>query len=135
MLNLPQLWPQPLRPPTHPPPLLLPLPLWPLPCQVSAHGTGAAIPPVDEQVVALKLVAPALGTIELSQVRRVLLWGVGIICLKVAEGCIAVKAGHPCSNGNRELSHMRTAAGRLRSGGLEAWRGCARHFNPIASTC
>lgn len=35
--------------------------------QVSAHGTGAAIPPVDEQVVALKLVTPALGTIELSK--------------------------------------------------------------------
>ena len=36
--------------------------------QVSAHGTGAAIPPVDEQVVALKLVTPALGTLELSRV-------------------------------------------------------------------
>lgn len=40
----------------------------PLLVQVSAHGTGAAIPPVDEQVVALKLVTPALGTLELSQV-------------------------------------------------------------------
>ena len=37
-------------------------------CQVSAHGTGARIPPVDEQVVALKLVTPARGTIELSKV-------------------------------------------------------------------
>jgi L-galactono-1,4-lactone dehydrogenase len=26
--------------------------------QVSAHGTGAGIPPVDEQVVALRLVTP-----------------------------------------------------------------------------
>ncbi len=34
--------------------------------QVSAHGTGAAIPPVDEQVVAMKLVTPAKGTIHLS---------------------------------------------------------------------
>lgn len=34
--------------------------------QVGAHGTGAAIPPVDEQVVAMKLVTPNLGTIELS---------------------------------------------------------------------
>lgn len=33
---------------------------------MSAHGTGATIPPVDEQVVALKLVTPALGTLELS---------------------------------------------------------------------
>ena len=39
--------------------------------QVSAHGTGAAIPPVDEQVVGLKLVTPALGTIQLSKVGRV----------------------------------------------------------------
>jgi hypothetical protein len=28
-------------------------------CQVSAHGTGATIPPVDEQVVSLKMVTPA----------------------------------------------------------------------------
>lgn len=34
--------------------------------QVGAHGTGAGIPPVDEQVVAMKLVTPNLGTIELS---------------------------------------------------------------------
>ena len=34
--------------------------------QVSAHGTGARIPPVDEQVVAMTLVTPALGTIKLS---------------------------------------------------------------------
>lgn len=34
--------------------------------QVGAHGTGARIPPVDEQVVAMKLVTPNLGTIELS---------------------------------------------------------------------
>lgn len=36
--------------------------------QVSAHGTGARIPPVDEQVVGLTLVTPALGTIKLSKV-------------------------------------------------------------------
>eukprot|EP00291_Cryptomonas_curvata_P020682 CAMPEP_0172164130 /NCGR_PEP_ID=MMETSP1050-20130122/7672_1 /TAXON_ID=233186 /ORGANISM="Cryptomonas curvata, Strain CCAP979/52" /LENGTH=205 /DNA_ID=CAMNT_0012834429 /DNA_START=187 /DNA_END=801 /DNA_ORIENTATION=+ len=34
--------------------------------QVSAHGTGAGLPPVDEQVVAMKLVTPALGTLSLS---------------------------------------------------------------------
>jgi hypothetical protein len=49
------------------PPLLQSAPA-PAARQVSAHGTGAAIPPVDEQVVALKLVTPALGTIELSKV-------------------------------------------------------------------
>ena len=36
------------------------------PAQVSAHGTGARIPPVDEQVVAMKLVTPAQGTLRLS---------------------------------------------------------------------
>jgi L-galactono-1,4-lactone dehydrogenase len=35
--------------------------------QVSAHGTGAAIPPVDEQVVALKLVTPGCGTLEVTR--------------------------------------------------------------------
>lgn len=34
--------------------------------QVGAHGTGATIPPVDEQVVGMKLVTPRLGTLELS---------------------------------------------------------------------
>jgi len=35
--------------------------------QVSAHGTGATLPPVDEQVVGLKLVTPGQGTISLSR--------------------------------------------------------------------
>ncbi len=34
--------------------------------QVSAHGTGASIPPVDEQVVRLRLITPAMGSLELS---------------------------------------------------------------------
>lgn len=34
--------------------------------QVGAHGTGASIPTVDEQVVALKLIAPAVGEVDLS---------------------------------------------------------------------
>ncbi|KAL3675189.1 hypothetical protein R1sor_025137 [Riccia sorocarpa] len=34
--------------------------------QVGAHGTGATLPPVDEQVVSLKLVTPAAGTLLLS---------------------------------------------------------------------
>ncbi|KAL2607460.1 hypothetical protein R1flu_026033 [Riccia fluitans] len=34
--------------------------------QVGAHGTGATLPPVDEQVVSLKLVTPAAGTLFLS---------------------------------------------------------------------
>lgn len=35
--------------------------------QVGAHGTGATIPPVDEQVVSLKLVTPSKGATELSK--------------------------------------------------------------------
>lgn len=34
--------------------------------KVGAHGTGAGIPPVDEQVVAMKLATPSFGTLELS---------------------------------------------------------------------
>jgi L-galactono-1,4-lactone dehydrogenase len=34
--------------------------------QTGAHGTGATLPPVDEQVVSMKLVTPAEGTMELS---------------------------------------------------------------------
>lgn len=34
--------------------------------QVGAHGTGAAIPPMDEQVVAMTLVTPGRGTLRLS---------------------------------------------------------------------
>ena len=35
--------------------------------QVSAHGTGASIPPVDEMVVSMKLVTPGKGTLEVSR--------------------------------------------------------------------
>lgn len=35
--------------------------------QVSAHGTGASIPPVDEMVVSMKLITPAGGTLEISR--------------------------------------------------------------------
>ncbi len=34
---------------------------------MSAHGTGATVPPVDEFVVGLKLVTPGKGTITLSR--------------------------------------------------------------------
>ncbi|KAK6945194.1 FAD linked oxidase, N-terminal [Dillenia turbinata] len=35
--------------------------------QVGAHGTGARLPPIDEQVTSMKLVTPAKGTIEISK--------------------------------------------------------------------
>eukprot|EP00897_Mesotaenium_endlicherianum_P007247 jgi/Mesen1/6550/ME000334S05899 len=34
--------------------------------EVGAHGTGADLPPVDEQVVALKLVTPGKGTLDIT---------------------------------------------------------------------
>ncbi|KAL6138024.1 hypothetical protein ACLB2K_063312 [Fragaria x ananassa] len=37
--------------------------------QVGAHGTGARLPPIDEQVISMKLVTPAKGTIEVSKVK------------------------------------------------------------------
>ncbi|CAL0299318.1 unnamed protein product [Lupinus luteus] len=37
--------------------------------QVGAHGTGARLPPIDEQVIGIKLVTPAKGTIEISKER------------------------------------------------------------------
>lgn len=35
--------------------------------QVGAHGTGVSIPPVDEQVVSIRLITPAVGELVLSQ--------------------------------------------------------------------
>ncbi|CAI9782828.1 unnamed protein product [Fraxinus pennsylvanica] len=35
--------------------------------QIGAHGTGAGLPPIDEQVISMKLVTPAKGTIEISE--------------------------------------------------------------------
>lgn len=35
--------------------------------QVGAHGTGAKLPPIDEQVISMKLVTPTKGTIEVSK--------------------------------------------------------------------
>lgn len=38
--------------------------------QAGAHGTGAGIPPVDAQVVGMKLVTPAEGVLDLTEVGR-----------------------------------------------------------------
>ncbi|KAJ6841945.1 uncharacterized protein M6B38_303780 [Iris pallida] len=35
--------------------------------QVGAHGTGARLPPIDEQIISMKLVTPTKGTIEVSE--------------------------------------------------------------------
>ncbi|KAI8472331.1 MAG: hypothetical protein J3K34DRAFT_212053 [Monoraphidium minutum] len=49
--------------------------------QVSAHGTGAAIPPVDEQVVSLRLVTPGKGVLELSAEKDPELFGLARVGL------------------------------------------------------
>ncbi len=54
--------------------------------QVSAHGTGATIPPVDEQVVAMKLISPALGPLELSAASDPELFKMA----RVGLGCLGV---------------------------------------------
>ena len=63
--------------------------------QVGAHGTGASLPLVDEQVISMKLVTPAKGTIELSREKdpelfylaRCGLGGVGVIA-EVTLQCV-----------------------------------------------
>ncbi|XP_074276778.1 L-galactono-1,4-lactone dehydrogenase, mitochondrial [Silene latifolia] len=63
--------------------------------QVGAHGTGARLPPIDEQVIAMKLVTPAKGTIELSKEKdpelfhlaRVGLGGLGVVA-EVTLQCV-----------------------------------------------
>lgn len=56
--------------------------------QVSAHGTGAGIPPVDETVVGLKLVTPGEGTIELTKESDPELLNMA----RVGLGCLGVVA-------------------------------------------
>ncbi|KAJ6425954.1 hypothetical protein OIU84_026517 [Salix udensis] len=63
--------------------------------QVGAHGTGARLPPIDEQVVSMKLVTPAKGTIEISKEKdpelfylaRVGLGGLGVVA-EVTLQCV-----------------------------------------------
>nr|AAO64860.1 At3g47930 [Arabidopsis thaliana]BAC42562.1 putative L-galactono-1,4-lactone dehydrogenase [Arabidopsis thaliana] len=64
--------------------------------QVGAHGTGARLPPIDEQVISMKLVTPAKGTIELSREKdpelfhlaRCGLGGLGVVA-EVTLQCVA----------------------------------------------
>ena len=80
--------------------------------QVSAHGTGAGIPPVDEQAVALTLVTPGQGTLELSvdkdpelfRLARVGLGALGIVT-DVTLQCVPV---------HRLLEHTFVASVKVR---------------------
>jgi hypothetical protein len=51
--------------------------------QVGAHGTGASIPPVDMQVVSMKLITPALGVIEVSETNSKHLFDLAKVNLKI----------------------------------------------------
>lgn len=64
--------------------------------QVGAHGSGAKIPPVDEQVIGLKVITPAAGELELSiddddpslfQLARAALGMIGIVA-EVTLQCV-----------------------------------------------
>lgn len=77
-----------LYPHPHIPPLSLVPTIACLTQQVSAHGTGAAIPPVDETVVAMKLITPAQGLLELSKVGVC----VCVFVLLVRSSCAVVDA-------------------------------------------
>ena len=54
--------------------------------QIGAHGTGAGIPSVDDSVVGLKMVTPALGTISISKETNPRLFELA----KVGLGCLGV---------------------------------------------
>ena len=80
--------------------------------QVSAHGTGARVPPVDEQVVALRLVTP--GKVRAARGARrggVLSSGVLLCCchglcvLCVVACCVLVWIGARCFRPCRAASH------------------------------
>ncbi|RZS15099.1 hypothetical protein BHM03_00046888 [Ensete ventricosum] len=66
--------------------------------QVGAHGTGARLPPIDEQVISMKLVTPMKGTIEVSKEKnpelfflsRCGLGGLGVVAevtIQFVNGC------------------------------------------------
>lgn len=81
--------------------------------QVSAHGTGAGIPPVDEQVVAMTLVTPGQGTLQLSaeqdpelfRLARVGLGALGVVT-DVTLQCVPV---------HRLLEHTFVASAKVRA--------------------
>eukprot|EP00890_Picochlorum_soloecismus_P005470 jgi/Picsp_1/5924/NSC_03281-R1_l-galactono- -lactone dehydrogenase len=54
--------------------------------QIGAHGSGAAIPPVDDTVVRMKMVTPGKGTIYVSDEENSDLFGLA----KVGLGCFGV---------------------------------------------
>lgn len=81
--------------------------------QVSAHGTGASIPTVDEQVVSLKLVTPGRGTIQLSEQQDPHLFRLA----KVGLGLLGVVAEVTlqCVDAHSLLEHTFVTTARVRA--------------------
>ena len=88
---------------------------------MSAHGSGAAIPPVDEQVVALTLVTPGAGTLRLtaqSDPELFRLARVGLGCLGVvAEATLRCVPAHRLVERTTVESVAQVRGGRMDQGG------------------
>lgn len=84
--------------------------------QVGAHGTGAAIPPVDMTVVRLKLHTPALGAMELSESSNPRLFRLA----KVGLGLLGVvsEVTLQCVDAHRLIQHTFTGRTTLRIAAL-----------------
>ncbi|KAL6498510.1 hypothetical protein OROHE_026607 [Orobanche hederae] len=80
--------------------------------QVGAHGTGARLPPIDEQVISMKLVTPGKGTIEVSKendpelfyLARCGLGGLGVVA-EVTLQCVERQelVEHTCISNMKEI--------------------------------
>lgn len=88
--------------------------------QAGCHGTGAALPPVDETVVSLRLVTPAKGTLFLDAATNPRLFAlakVGLGCLGVvAEVTLQGVRAHALAEHTQLMSHsavLRGHAARL----------------------
>ncbi len=77
---------------------------------MGAHGTGAAIPPVDQQVVSMRLATPAFGTLQLSARDEPELFSLARVGLGALGVVTQVRGGGGGGQGG----------GRLRGGGRGA---------------
>ena len=94
--------------------------------QVGAHGTGAAVPPLDETVVALKLVTPDKGVLELSETNDpetfyMARCGVGALG-------VAAEVTLQCIKAHRLLEHTWTVSRAQIEANHEAWLRDYQHI-------
>lgn len=112
---------------------------WLLHAQVGAHGTGARIPPVDDQIVSMRLVTPGLGGITLSKeeepelfsLAKVGLGALGVVTQVRYQGGEGVVSMH-----GRTKKSVRVAVSSL----CMAWEGCGswsippNHLNDLSTS-